>query len=107
MFLPFEDGMGGGPNWLDVQDIKELILQDGVVPFKFVFVSACHSAGLAGETYASAGVPHVVLSCKQESELKDTAVMAFTRSFYLALLVGHTVKESFEQGCKAVQAMPN
>ncbi|MGK3760262.1 MAG: hypothetical protein ACI8RD_012579, partial [Bacillariaceae sp.] len=69
-FLPFEDGMGG-PNWLSVQDIKELILQDGVVPFKFVFVSACHS-GLAGETFASAGVPHVVC-CKQSSELKDTA----------------------------------
>jgi hypothetical protein len=103
-FLPFEDGMGG-PNWLDVQDIKKLILQDGVAPFKFVFVSACHS-GLAGETFASAGVPHVVC-CKQESELKDTAALAFTRSFYLALLVGHTVKESFEQGCKAVRATPN
>jgi len=103
-FLPFEDGMGG-PNWLDVQDIKELILRDGVAPFKFVFVSACHS-GLAGETFASAGVPHVVC-CKQESELKDTAALAFTRSFYLALAVGQTVKESFEQGCKAVRATPN
>jgi len=103
-FLPFEDGMGG-PNWLSVQDIKELILQNGVVPFKFVFVSACHS-GLAGETFASAGVPHVVC-CKQESELKDTAALAFTRSFYLALLMGHTVKESFDQGCKAVRVTPN
>lgn len=103
-FLPFEDGMGG-PNWLSVQDIKELILQDGIVPFKFVFVSACHS-GLAGETFATAGVPHVVC-CKQESELKDTAALAFTRSFYLALLMGHTVKESFDQGCKAVRATPN
>ncbi len=103
-FLPFEDGMGG-PNWLSVQDIKELILQDGMVPFKFVFVSACHS-GLAGETFATAGVPHVVC-CKQESELKDTAALAFTRSFYLALLMGHTVKESFDQGCKAVRATPN
>eukprot|EP00980_Cylindrotheca_fusiformis_P029823 scaffold23911_cov127-Cylindrotheca_fusiformis.AAC.3 len=103
-FLPFEDGMGG-PNWLNVQDIKELIVRDGVAPFKFVFVSACHS-GLAGETFASAGVPHVVC-CRQESELKDTAALAFTRSFYLALAVGQTVKESFEQGCKAVRATPN
>eukprot|EP00934_Nitzschia_sp_Nitz4_P002509 Nitzschia sp. Nitz4//scaffold39_size137210//43905//51277//NITZ4_003195-RA/size137210-augustus-gene-0.188-mRNA-1//-1//CDS//3329550371//2499//frame0 len=103
-FLPFEDGMGG-PNWLNVQDIKELILRDGNAPFKFVFVSACHS-GLAGETFASAGVPHVVC-CQQEQELKDTAALAFTRSFYLALAVGHTVKESFEQGCKAVRATPN
>lgn len=103
-FLPFEDGMGG-PNWLNVQDIKDLIVRDGVAPFKFVFVSACHS-GLAGETFASAGVPHVVC-CRQESELKDTAALAFTRSFYLALAVGQTVKESFEQGCKAVRATPN
>jgi len=103
-FLPFEDGMGG-PNWLNVQDIKELIVRDGAAPFKFVFVSACHS-GLAGETFASAGVPHVVC-CQQEQELKDTAALAFTRSFYLALAVGHTVKESFEQGCKAVRATPN
>jgi len=103
-FLPFEDGIGG-PNWLSVKNIKELILRDGMAPFKFVFVSACHS-GLAGETFASAGVPHVVC-CKQEFELKDTAALAFTRSFYLALLVGHTVKESFEQGKKAVRATPN
>jgi len=103
-FLPFEDGMGG-PNWFNVDDIKELIVRDGVAPFKFVFVSACHS-GLAGETFASAGVPHVVC-CRQESELKDTAALAFTRQFYLALAVGHTVQESFEQGCKAVRATPN
>ena len=103
-FLPFEDGMGG-PNWLDVLDIKELIVRDGIAPFKFVFVSACYS-GLAGETFASAGVPHVVC-CRQESELKDTAALAFTRAFYLALAVGQTVKESFEQGCKAVRATPN
>ena len=95
----------GGPNWFDVKDIKELIMSDGVAPFKFVFVSACHS-GLAGETFASAGVPHVVC-CQQESELKDTAALAFTRSFYLALAVGQTVKESFLQGCKAVRATPN
>jgi len=103
-FLPFEDGMGG-PNWLNVQDIKELIVRDGNAPFKFVFVSACHS-GLAGETFASAGVPHVVC-CQQESELKDTAALAFTRSFYLALAIGQTVQEAFEQGCKAVRATPN
>ena len=103
-FLPFEDGKGG-PHWLSVEDIKGLILNNGQAPFKFVFVSACHS-GLAGETFASAGVPHVVC-CRQESELKDTAALAFTRQFYLALAVGHTVRESFDQGCKAVRATPN
>jgi len=104
-YLPFEDGKGG-PNWFEVEDIKKLIgAQHGSVPFRFVFVSACFS-GLAGETFAAAGVPHVVC-CRQEFELKDAAALAFTRQFYLALAVGHTVQESFELGCKAVRATPN
>ena len=104
-YLPFEDGKGG-PNWFEVEDIKKLIAAgQGGVPFRFVFVSACYS-GLAGETFAAAGVPHVVC-CRQEFELKDAAALAFTRQFYLALAVGHTVKESFELGCKAVRATPN
>lgn len=104
-YLPFEDE-SGGPHWLQVQQIKELIAsREGGAPFRFVFVSACFS-GLAGETFASAGVPHVVC-CHQEFELKDAAARAFTRQFYLALAVGHTVKYSFEQGRKAVMATPN
>jgi len=106
-YLPFEDGTGG-PHWLQIDFLKQLISdgsQQGGAPFKFVFVSACHS-GLAGETFASAGVPHVVC-CQQESELKDAAALAFTRQFYLALAVGRTVQEAFDQGCKAVQATPN
>ena len=102
--LPFENGKGGA-HWLEVSEIRDLIRQSEGAPFKFVFVSACHS-GLVGETFASAGVPHVVC-CQQQSELKDAAALAFTRQFYLSLAVGHTVKASFEQGCKAVRATPN
>ena len=103
-YLPFEDG-SGGPYWFKVDQFKSLIEREGGAPFRFVFVSACYSY-LAGETFASAGVPHVVC-CQQESELKDTAALAFTTQFYLALAIGHTVKASFEQGCKAVRATPN
>ena len=103
-YLPFEDG-SGGPYWFKVDQFKSLIEREGGAPFRFVFVSACYSY-LAGETFASAGVPHVVC-CQQESELKDTAALAFTRQFYLALAVGHTVKAAFDQGCKAVRATPN
>jgi NACHT domain len=103
-YLPFEDG-SGGPYWFKVDKFKSLIETEGGAPFRFVFVSACYSY-LAGETFASAGVPHVVC-CQQESELKDTAALAFTRQFYLALAIGHTVKDSFDQGCKAVRAAPN
>jgi hypothetical protein len=103
-YLPFEDG-SGQTNWIYVDKFKGLIECEGGAPFRFVFVSACYSY-LAGKTFASAGVPHVVC-CQQESELKDTAALAFTRQFYLALAIGHTVKESFEQGCKAVRVTPN
>ena len=104
-YLPFENGRGG-PHWLEVERIKELIAgREGGVPFQFVFVSACHS-GLAGRTFADAGVPHVVC-CQQEVELKDAAALAFTRQFYLALAVGHTVRYAFDQGLKAVRATPH
>jgi len=106
-FLTFEDGKGG-LHWLEVNQLKDLIsngVKGGGAPFKFVFVSACHS-GLAGETFVNAGVPHVVC-CKQESQLMDSAALAFTRAFYLALAIGRTVKDSFEIGRQAVAVAPS
>ena len=105
-FLPFEnDKSPGGVQWMPIGVLKDLITREGGAPFKFVFVSACFS-GLAGETFASAGVPHVVC-CEEESELKDAAALAFTKQFYLSLAVGNTVRESFKQGCLAVGATAN
>ena len=106
-FLTFEDGKGG-LHWLEVNQLKDLIsngVKGGGAPFTFVFVSACHS-GLAGETFVNAGVPHVVC-CKQESQLMDSAALAFTRAFYLALAIGRTVKDSFEIGRQAVAVAPS
>jgi hypothetical protein len=88
--IPFENGKGMA-HWLDVHFISDLIKQNKGSPFKFVFVSACHS-GLVGEIFARASMPHVVC-CQQESELKDSAALAFTWQFYLSLVVGHTVKK--------------
>jgi len=105
--LTFEDGKGG-MQWLAVDVLRELIsrnAQDGSAPFQFVFVSACHSL-LAGETFVRAGVPHVVC-CQQESQLMDSAALAFTRAFYLALAIGRTVKDSFEIGRQAVACSPS
>jgi len=102
-YLPFENK--GDTHWLQVGDIKEMLRSEDCAPFRFVFVSACHSEKV-GQTFSEAGVPHVVC-CTQESELKDTAALAFTRQFYLSLAVGNTVKESFDHGCKAVRATPN
>ena len=41
-----------------------------------------------------------------EAQLLDAAAMAFTRAFYLALAVGHTVSHSFEIGKQAVITSP-
>lgn len=106
--LPFENGLheiGTGTHWLDVEMLRHLIVQEKGAPFQLVFVSACHSR-LAGETFANAGVRHVVC-CQQDSEVKDVAAHAFTYQFYLALASGRTVKESFQEGCNAVRGAPH
>jgi len=105
--LTFEDGRGG-MHWLAVNILRDVIsrnAQGGSAPFKFVFVSACHSL-LAGETFVRAGVPHVVC-CQQESQLMNSAALAFTRAFYLALAIGRTVRDSFEIGRQAVACSPS
>jgi hypothetical protein len=99
--LPFEDGKGGA-NWLGVQQLRDLIKRTKGEPFKLAFVSACDSEH-AGNTFVHAGVPHVVC-CQQDSEVNDSAALEFTHQFYFSLTLGHTVQDSFEQGCRAVSA---
>jgi len=72
---------------------------------RLCFVNAC-SSRLAGEAFVAAGVPHVVC-VESQTELMDKAAAVFTRSFYLALLHGMTVRASFDIGHEAVKASPN
>ena len=86
-------------------EFKNFVISSNVTkgePFKLAFVSACNSEQ-AGNTFVNAGVPHVVC-CQQDSEVKDSAALEFTHQFYFSLTLGHTVQDSFEQGCKAVRA---
>ena len=109
--MTFEDGKGG-LHWISTEELKNLCgagsstdgggSSNGKV--EFVFVSACYSR-LAGEAFVSAGVGHVV--CCQQDLLQDSAALAFTREFYMALAVGRTVKDSFEIGKQAVAASPS
>lgn len=64
------------PHWIDAGTLRRLIDGGDGPPFEFVFVSACHSRE-AGQTFAEAGVPHVVC-CQQNAELKDSAARDFT-----------------------------
>jgi hypothetical protein len=100
--LNFEDGRSG----LQLVNVETLIslLKAGGLKLDFVFVSACHSRATAA-AFVEAGVPHVVC-VKVEAKIQDSAAMAFTRAFYLALLSGKTVKVSFDIAREALKASP-
>lgn len=49
---------------------------------------------------------HLQVCVTVEAALLDAAAMSFTRAFYLALAVGHTVRESFDIGKQAVITSP-
>eukprot|EP01041_Mallomonas_annulata_P000472 gene472-882_t len=100
--LNFEDGRSG-LQLVTVQKLRELC-QAGGLRLDFVFVSACYSRR-AGEAFADAGVPHVVC-VNVDAQLLDTAAVAFTRAFYLSLVVGDTVRQAFEIGKQAVVSSP-
>ena len=104
-FLTFEDGKGG-LHAVNVQELRTLCSAGSTesTNVEFVFVSACYSK-LAGDAFVEAGVKHVV--CCQQDLLQDSAALAFTRAFYLALAVGRTVSDSFEIGRQAVNASPS
>ena len=100
--LNFEDGRSG----LQLVNVETLtsLLKAGGLKLDFVFVSACHSRVTAA-AFVEAGVPHVVC-VKVEAMILDSAAMAFTRAFYLALLSGKTVKISFDIAREALKASP-
>jgi hypothetical protein len=100
--LNFEDGRSG-LQFITIEQLSELC-KAGDLKLEFVFVSACYSRQ-AAEAFVQAGVPHVVC-VSVDSQLLDAAAMAFTRAFYLALLVGHTVRHSFDLGKQAVATSP-
>ena len=104
-FLCFENGTGG-VHALNVKILKQLFTAGrdcGSSATKLVFVGACHSRK-AGQAFADAGVPHVVAV---ERMVRDTAALIFTRAFYLALLSGKTVQQSFDIAEAAVASAPD
>jgi hypothetical protein len=100
--LNFEDGRSG-LQFITIEQLSELC-KAGDLKLEFVFVSACYSSQ-AAEAFVQAGVQHVVC-VSVDAQLLDAAAMAFTRAFYLALLVGHTVRHSFDLGKQAVATSP-
>jgi hypothetical protein len=103
--LVFEDKYGQH-HGLDNSRLRELITAGGGASgIQFVFVSACHSQS-AGEAFANAGVKHVV-AVQRNKRVSDNASVKFSEQFYLALLMGRTVRESFDIGLAALAAAPD
>jgi len=70
------------------------------VPYPFVFLPAAY-LHLAGETLAAAGVLHVVCF-QQDADVWDSAVYAFTKHFYMSIVLGKTVMEFLMMGVKCM-----
>ena len=103
--LAFEDDTGA-MHPLHVDVLRRLFAAgDGAEGVKFVFVSACHSQ-IAGEAFVSAGVKHVV-AVRWDRQVSDRASYRFAESFYLALLVGKTVRNAFDIANETVKAEPD
>eukprot|EP01038_Epipyxis_sp_PR26KG_P008817 gene8817-11905_t len=100
--LCFEDKQGG-LQVISVQRLRDLLAAGGLT-LQFVFVSACYSKEI-GEAFVKAGVPHVVC-VKVDSKIQDAAAIAFTRAFYVALLSGKTVQDSFDIAKEALKSSP-
>ena len=97
--LALEADRGADVHVVSHEALCALIGAGGEVRTRFVFVSACHSEP-AGRAFVDAGVPHVV-AVKQEAKVSDAASRTFARQFYLALLVGKTVRQAFEIGSRS------
>jgi hypothetical protein len=111
--LALEDGRGGLHVNFSTDKLVPLFSAGQTRGIDIVFVAACNSE-FVGKAFSSAGVPFVVaVKCasggadtKTSGLISDKAARVFLRSFYLALLVGRSVLESFEIGRARVHSDP-
>lgn len=104
--LVFENGFGSC-HFLEANELRRLFQTQGRGPqrVRMVFVAACHSEA-AAQAFVDAGVEHVV-AVKVGARIADKSAMTFMNQFYLALLVGRSVREAFELGRSAVSISPD
>lgn len=104
--LYFEDGRAGVhpvPH-ANIKDLFRAGQGSGGSDVRLVFVSACSSEAVAS-AFVSAGVAHVV-AVKVMTKIEDQAAIDFTKSFYLALARGKSVRASFIIGTEQVANSP-
>mmetsp|Transcript_26610 Transcript_26610/g.81780 ORF Transcript_26610/g.81780 Transcript_26610/m.81780 type:complete len:737 (+) Transcript_26610:79-2289(+) len=102
-FLCFEDGRGGAVA-ANNDLLRRLVSAGNTEGVRLVVVNSCHSQA-AGQAFVEAGVPHVVAvssyAGRSDGRVSDKAATAFCRAFYLGLIAGKTVRQSFDIGCAA------
>jgi hypothetical protein len=95
--LALENGHGA-THYLDARDLRDFIPSQQP---QVVFISACHSRSV-GEAFVKAGIPHVIC-CTKDGQLRDSAAIEFTTSFYRALAKGNTLQEAFDLAKRQVK----
>ncbi|OQY28651.1 MAG: hypothetical protein B6244_06290 [Candidatus Cloacimonetes bacterium 4572_55] len=103
-FLAFEDGKGIA-HLMKTDNLKRIIQSGKHSELKLAFVSACHSQE-SGMEFVKAGVPHVV-AIKRDVGVLDNAAQIFARTFYYNLLIGRTVRDSFNNAIVRLKGDPD
>ncbi|GBG33794.1 Hypothetical Protein FCC1311_100172 [Hondaea fermentalgiana] len=105
-FIAFEDA-AGQLHSVSMETLRGLlrstVTRQSFKTLRLVVLNACNSDAAARE-FVLAGVEHVIAYRKR---VRDQVAAVFTRSFYLALACGRTVRDAFESAREAVQSSPS
>ena len=97
-YLALENGRGELKK-LSTEQLKSMFMS-GIRNVKLVFVSACFSQS-SGVRFVEAGIEHVV-AVKKGYRVSDTCANLFAEHFYIHLLNGYSVKDSFDIACNMI-----
>ena len=99
--LLLEDGQGGG-HVVRQAELERLLKTGSTGNLSCVSINACQSEGV-GSLFVDAGVPHV-LCCR--GRVLDAASRLFTKTFYMCLGSGRSLRQSWDSAREAVRLAP-
>ena len=99
--LLLEDGQGAG-HVIRQAELERLLRTGSTGNLSCVLINACQSEGV-GSLFVDAGVPHV-LCCR--GKVLDAASRLFTKTFYMCLGSGRSLRQSWDSAREAVRLAP-
>ena len=99
--LLLEDGQGGG-HVIRQAELERLLRTGSTGNLSCVLINACQSESV-GSLFVDAGVPHV-LCCR--GKVLDAASRLFTKTFYMCLGSGRSLRQSWDSAREAVRLAP-